>query len=253
MKELLVSAGLPVVEGKIIVPRQLRRVKIDVGLSVNAPQSQIWLENDSELMVIGFEPLKSNIDVIRNESSRWEIKLDSDSIGQRIFILPTALSDIHDPNGLDFYVTKGDPGCSSLLKPKNFEILLVEKVPVWTLNDFFQFFPFDRIPIIDHLKIDAQGSDLRILEGCSKFLDRIFCITVEIDIDEYEGSTNSENSIKSYLGKFGFQLNKPGLKSNLVHLLKGLKIDIEADDPTFINSNTLKYSKNRRFFIYQRG
>ena len=253
MKEILASLGLPVVDGKIVFPAHFRRVKIDVGLSVNAPQSQIWLKNDKDLLVIGFEPLRSNIETLMEESSHWTVKLESDLIGQRIFIVPVALSNLQDPEGLSFYVTKDDPGCSSLLKPKNFEILRVETVPVWTLNDFFQLFPFDRFPIIDHLKIDAQGSDLRILEGCDQYLNRVFAITVEIDVEEYEDTTNSEKSISSYLRKFDFTLSKPGFIQNLVYLMKGLKIDVETDDPTFINENALIYSKHRRYFIYQRG
>ena len=253
MKELLASIGLPIVEGKIEFPPHFQRVKIDVGLSVNAPQSQIWLKSDGEMLVIGFEPLASNIAAIESEASEWAVKLDSGFIGKRMFIVPVALSDQRDPQGVDFYVTKADPGCSSLLKPRNFEILRIERVPVWTLNDFFQFFPFDRFPIIDHLKIDAQGSDLKILEGCSSFLNKIFAITVEIDEDEYIATTNSRKSVRDYLRSYGFVLHNSGIKKNLVYLLRGLKIDVETDDPTFINQDALGHSKRRRFFIYQRG
>jgi FkbM family methyltransferase len=253
MKDLLVFAGFRFTGDFIEISTLMKRVKIDVGLSVNAPQSQNWLISDDSLLVIGIEPLQSNISSIRSANTQWQVALDPKYLENRIFLVPVALSDEIDENGLTFYVTKDDPGRSSLLKPKNFEVLRTEIVPVSTLNELLKFFPFQNIPIIDHLKIDAQGSDLKILRGCSNYLKNIFAITVEMDTDEYEGTDNSIESVSTFLEPYGFERFKPGLISNLKFLMKGLKIDVETDDPTFINRSARNLSKRRRFFIYQRG
>lgn len=167
------DAGLKMQRGRFSFPKEFKRIKIDVGLSVNAPQTQIWLENDSGLIVIGIEPLKSNIKSIVERSSSWPVSLNPEYLETRAFLIPVALSDEKNDDGLTFYVTKEDPGCSSLYKPKNFEVSRTEVVPVWTLDEIMKYIPFERFPIIDHLKIDAQGSDLKILKGSTKFLDRI--------------------------------------------------------------------------------
>lgn len=253
MRQLLEASGLAFEDNILTLPPGLTRLKIDIGLSVNAPQSQIWLENDDLLFVIGVEPLGSNIESIKNRDTNWPISLDPAFLRKRMFIIPTALSDIKTKEGLTFYVTENDPGCSSLLKPKNFSILRTETVPVWTLRDLLDCIPTDLVPVIDHVKIDTQGSDLKILLGAGESLNRVFALTVEIDGQEYEGASNSLEAIKEYLKTFGFQYFKPGLISNIRFLLKGLRIDVETDDATFINANWRHLAKNRRFLLYQRG
>jgi FkbM family methyltransferase len=253
VRKLLEASGLNFGNDVLTLPEGRTRLKIDIGLSVNAPQSQIWLENDDELFVIGVEPLSSNIESIAKRDTHWPISLDPTFLKKRMFIVHTALSDIRAEEGLTFYVTENDPGCSSLLKPKNFSILRTETVPVWTLRDLIGHIPADLVPVIDHVKIDTQGSDLKILMGCGEELNRIFAITVEIDSQEYEGTNNSISVVKEYLKAYGFQYVKPGIYSNLKFLLKGYMIDVEADDATFINSNWKHLARHRRFFLYQRG
>ena len=34
----------------------IKRIKLDIGLSYNAPQSNNWLKHDDDVLVIGFEP-----------------------------------------------------------------------------------------------------------------------------------------------------------------------------------------------------
>ena len=45
---------------KISLPNNLNKVKIDVGLSFNAPNSYRWLKENPNLIVIGFEPNEEN-------------------------------------------------------------------------------------------------------------------------------------------------------------------------------------------------
>jgi len=41
---------------KFDIPDKCIHVKLDIGLSYNAPQSQSWLSKEPNLMVFGFEP-----------------------------------------------------------------------------------------------------------------------------------------------------------------------------------------------------
>jgi len=251
--ELFEEAGLILDNGKFNFPEAVERVKIDIGLSVNAPQSQAWITADPGLFVLGFEPVKSNLDQIKAASSDWELKLSSEFIGSQIALLRTALFSRHIPEGLAMYVTKDDPGCSSLLEPTSFEIDRVERVSVRSLNEILEYFPFDRIPLIDHVKIDAQGADFEILTGATSYLDRIFAVTLEMDTQEYQKSTNSHEHVQQFMALNNFVLVKPGLLRHFIYLMRGYRIDVETEDPTYINLNQIKTSRSRRFFLYQRG
>jgi hypothetical protein len=151
------------------------------------------------------------------------------------------------------HVTKDDPGCSSLLRPRTFDVLHTERVNVWTLNDVLDYFPFGRVPVIDHLKIDAQGADFEIIKGASRYLDKFFAITLEVDTDEYKETTNSQADVEHFMRENGFIRAGHGVLAHLNYLVKGYRIDVETDDPTYINLNQIHLSKNRRFLLHQRG
>jgi FkbM family methyltransferase len=253
MISLLQAAGVELLNGKITLPKNCNSVRLDVGLSVNAPQSQVWLSRDPNLHVFGFEPVRANREKILKGDSPWPVNLDPSFIGDRMHIIPCALLEKPSPEGLKIYVTKKDPGCSSVLKPKTFEIDYEETIQVECLESFFELFPFDRIPYIDHLKIDVQGADIQVLEGASDYLALIMAITVEVDTNEYESTRNSLKSIKNLLEPFGFKIVNRSLLGRFFLRLKGIKINVESDDPTFINIPLYKVSKPKNFWAYQRG
>ena len=253
MQKFLASNGIEYSAGRIKLPSYCESVRIDVGLSVNAPQSAVWISRDPTVHVFGFEPVQENRKSIQRGNSPWPINLDPKNIGTRINIIPCALLEERIPAGLDMYVTKKDPGCSSILKPKTFEVDYVENVQVFSLNDFLEDFPFEVVEYISHLKIDVQGADIQVLEGAQKFLNKIMCITVEVDTHEYESTRNSLDSIQQVLEPFGFVLLKKGLIAKIMTLLKGIRVNAEADDPTFLNLPLYKAKKPDKFWVYQRG
>jgi hypothetical protein len=157
------------------------------------------------------------------------------------------------PEGLDIFVTKNDPGCSSLLRPKTIEVDYTERIEVSTLNEFLGYFPFNVVPYISHLKIDVQGADIQVLEGGINFLDRIMSITLEVDTIEYEETRNSTRALIKMLKPYGFVLLKNSLIAKLILRLRGIRINVEADDPTFLNLRLFKIEKPNNFWVYQRG
>lgn len=47
---------------RIIIPNYAKSINIDIGLSFSACHTNIWLNNNNNLFVIGIEALKDNID-----------------------------------------------------------------------------------------------------------------------------------------------------------------------------------------------
>ena len=253
MREFLDKYGFKFTNGYLEIPENMQHLKIDVGLSENAPQSQQWISSDSNTFVFGFEPISLSRRSIESGNSRWPTKLDPKFIGPRIALVPCALFSRHIPGGMDFNVTEGDPGCSSLLTPVNFEVAYKEHVEVWTLEDFVSLINPKRFPIIDHLKIDVQGSDFEVIKGIGRTFARFLAITVEIDISGYKETTNDYVKIYKFMHRRGFyRLRFPGLLKRIM-AFRGVELDIDLGDPTFINYFQLIKLKNRKIYFYQRG
>jgi FkbM family methyltransferase len=218
------------------IPPTCTHVKLDIGLSYNAPQSQSWLSReDAGLMVFGFEPNPHSINLIKDANNHMRNRncLKTKYIDEGRFVIqPCALSSVSEPATMKFYVSANDCGTSSLFP--NDEIQLgkikdVIDVPVYSLKMFFDGFPWERFDYIDYVKIDAQGSDLNILKGAGSYLrDRVVFVTAEGDGHQYigAGECNTENII-SYMESQGFM--------RIRHL--------NTTDPTFVNKKYIELSK----------
>jgi FkbM family methyltransferase len=222
--------------------KECSHIKIDIGLSYNAPFSQIWLETEKDLLVIGFEPNPTCISSIlsgnikKQHTSHGE-PIKSSYINDRFFLVPIALSNVTEPTKMTFYNMQRDCGTSGLYKPVDSlgPINSVVTVPVYSLKHFFDVFPWDKYKYIDYIKIDAQGSDIDILKGAGHYLsERVVYITAEAEIIHYENiKDNTEEKISQYLESQGFmRISHPN-----------------TQDPTFLNRKFEHLAKN--IFIYQ--
>lgn len=227
-------------DGKIFIAEEFKHVKIDVGLSYNAPMSQNWLSHEEALVVFGFEPNPAAVDSILHGAKKRHPAhgepLDTKYIGKSFFLVPCALG-LQSEATIPFYVTKEDCGCSSAYVPKIFEVEKVIQVPIFRLSDFFDLFPFDTHPIIEYIKIDAQGSDLDIVKSAGDYLTRhVLYITLEPENWQYQGTENSGHAIDAYMVSIGF---------TRVQLA-------ETQDPTYLNNQLANYAKENPIRIYQR-
>jgi len=221
------------------IPEKCSHIKIDIGLSYNAPQSQDWLSKEPNLMVFGFEPNPDVIDSI----SKGNIQKRDPAHGEplqkkyidekRFSLVSVALSDVNKVEQMDFYINNNDCGTSSLFKHDEKRLGSIKnlvKVNVCSLKMFFDNFPWERFEYIDYIKIDAQGSDLNILKGAGKFLqERVVFVTAEADGYQYYGAEECNiNNITNYMSSQNFiKINHPN-----------------TQDPTFVNSKFLEISKN---------
>lgn len=201
-------------DGKIKIPTWTKRVKLDVGTSLNAPNSQKWLDADCELCVFGFEPNIYNLQILHTGIHRWPIKLDLDKINKSFFYINCALSDIIEEN-VDFYCTDAEnPGTSSLYKPKMANVDTITKVSVIRLIDFFDLFPWETIPYIDQVKIDAQSADFSIVKGMGDYLsDKVVYLDVEATTNGQYENNEDPNGLKQYIEAKGFECLEWGMNA----------------------------------------
>jgi len=229
------------------IPENIKRIKLDIGLSYNAPHTQLWFENNIEkdLYVFGFEPnpecynniLNKNIK-IKNEGHLKPI--ENKYIDEKYLqLLPIALDNIEKEEELNFYCMKNDCGTSSLNKPIDInlgEIKEIIKVPVFPLKHFFELFDWNRFPYIEYIKIDAQGSDINIIKSAGEYIKKVVYITAEAEINQYENCKNNNiNEMKKYLENMNFILiNHPN-----------------TADPTFLNKDYINL--HDKIYINQYG
>jgi len=205
------------------IPLNIKRIKLDVGLSYNAPHTQNWFENDNinnDLYIFGFEPNPECINSILNKNiinkHPTVNPLDNKYINDDYFqLIPVALENVEEEKSMDFYCMTNDCGTSSLKKPIGLgEIKEIVKVPVFSLKHFFDLFDWNRFPIIEYLKIDAQGSDLDIIKSGGDYIKKIIFITAEPENYYYENCRhNNIIEMKNYLETKNFILiNHPNTK-----------------------------------------
>ena len=227
-------------DGKIRIPEHIKHVKIDVGLSYSAPMSQYWLSREDNLLVFGFEPNPASVasiykGAIKQHPSHGE-PLNPKFIGDNFFLIPCALG-LSTNNIINFIVTR-DCGCSSLYTPKHFDIERIIDVSIFSLADFFDLFPFDTHPVIDYIKIDAQGADLDIVKSGGHYIsERVIFITLEAENSHYENTVNSALDIDNYMKSIGFIAYQSR----------------QTDDPTYFNPRYSDYIKKNNVTIYQKG
>jgi FkbM family methyltransferase len=240
LRNILERSGVNFKNNKIDIPERFNRIKLDIGLSHNAPHSNLWLDVEDDLLVFGFEPNPKNIYQLYNISYNSPYKLKQSYIKNNMYIIPIALDNVEKPTIMKLYSTKNDTGCSSLHMPTQHLQDTVDDifdVPVFPLKDFFDLLPVDRIKYVEYIKIDAQGSDLNIIKslGSEYLKNNIIYITAEPETDQYNTFSNSVDNMKKYMNDNDFLYVK----------------NENTFDPTFINNKYINLKDN--IFIYQIG
>ena len=230
---------------EIIIPENIKRVKIDIGLSTTSPQSNKWLIKEEDLYVMAFEPNPECCDMIENNKMPKapfpDFNLEQRFIKDgRYQLFRYALSNVTKEEKMSFYVSKRDAGTSSLFLHDQKILGRIKKrinVPVISLKMVFDSFPWERFEYIEYIKIDAQGSDLKILKGAGDYLkERVVFVTAEPDGHYYQGAEDcTEENITKYMESINF--------TKINHSF--------TVDPTYINNKFLHLKD--KIFIHQSG
>lgn len=165
----------------------------DVG-SLNGIESVKFTEK-LDCQVYTFEP---------NPISLKTVQLSTEGI-DNIHVNDSAVSDFNGTS--KFYITHGNMGASSLLKPnKNWQwgsSMNEIQVNVIRLDDWCENNNIDKI---DVLWMDVQGSEMSVFKGMGDLLNDVKAIYVECSmIPYYDGCSNKDEVIK-YLSKYNFEL-----------------------------------------------
>ena len=181
------------------------------------------MSEEENLIVFSFEPNPESVKAILDGTGKRNPGhgdcLDPIFINDKVFIIPCALG--QEEKIVQLYSTSKDCGCSSLFQPVTFQVDKVIDTHCFTLKSFFDLFPFDKFPLIEYIKVDAQGSDLDIIKSGGDYIQKhVAIITIEAENNQYRGTTNSLRDIVKYMNSQGFSLIKNSDKSK---------------DPTFVN------------------
>ena len=223
----------------------MKSIKVDIGLSFDAPHSQNWLDQDDGVLVIGFEPNPIWVKWITSPEEKRDRtfkdyhtltkQIQHEYVGKRFFVIPVALCDVESPSQMTLYIPNASDGCGSLLKDKQLGGTRESfNVQVFSLSDFFDLLPLDSV--IDYLKIDVQGLDINVLKSAKNYLsDRVVYVTAEPEVHQYHGAeNNTPASIIEYMTSIGFiYLNHPNTR-----------------DPTFLNKK-FEVSDKKETYIWQ--
>jgi hypothetical protein len=219
----------------IVIPNEIERIYVDVGLAADAPHSIQWLSNDSKSFVFGFEPVKENCERVLQ-------KIKSLGYEDRFKLYMCAIDDVEESQIKDFYVTcnsqvDGDHGQSSLFKLKD-ELNLTEEsngcrmwvdkiVPTLCINlsDFLINVDWERFKFISCLKTDTQGNDLNILKSIESFFDKVPLIYCESHThNQYQKDNDNPNIIYEYMVSKGYQLFNCSIDSADHYYQRGLNL-----------------------------
>lgn len=118
---------------------------------------------------------------------------------------------------LKFYITKGH-GISSIYKPnlsllaqfeniERFHIEKVETLPPAKVNALDSIVKDNAIKEIDFIKLDTQGSELQILEGCLNIvIPKAFGMQIEVEFIEIYKNQPLFRDVDEFMYRCGFQL-----------------------------------------------
>jgi len=196
------------------IPESSVRIRIDIGLSHNAPNSMKWLEENPDVVVIGIEANKYNIEELLLKSERRAEK-KINNIKERFKLLYCAIDDTKIPKYANFYHVTGDSGTSSLLTPteellkKNlYKIKEISEIPVVSLSDILNIINWTKINYIEVCKVDTQGKDLDVILSAKEYLGKIAVVIAEVNTwGQYEGAADASN-ITRHMTENGFSIHK---------------------------------------------
>lgn len=271
----ITAYGLELKEGTLVLPDWVKRIKIDVGLAFNAPNSEIWLRDRDDLLVFGFEPILENFEMLAAKEVNHDfLRVNPSRIGVSFFPLRFAVGT--KPGFTEMYITDQDLGCSSILEPKEMSVSRRESVEVVRLDELLAILPWDKIKIVDHVKTDCQGTDLDVVKSAGEYLKKILAVTIEPDDYTYQESQNSYVNITRYFKGHGF-VNQKSPSTTLSILsrrtsklvwLNPLKKKLrkivftrlgeqanlpDSHDPTFVNENLRIIHGGALSYIQQKG
>jgi FkbM family methyltransferase len=182
------------------------RLHVDVG--ANEGDCIDFARYEPDTFVLAFEPVPKLCETIRAKTTHL----------RNFKLVETAVSNFNGVSQLNISPESqyGDYSCSSLLEfsdksktdwPGREDFKFIDSVDVNVIR-LDNFIIENGITKIDFLKIDTQGHDLKVLEGCGKLISIVKMGTMEAGAKNdilYNGQNTEEESIK-FLQSHGFEI-----------------------------------------------
>jgi FkbM family methyltransferase len=183
-------------------------VVVDVG--ARSGVQAIWVKARYPVLVLGFEPDAEECDALNARSS------DASDRAVLARYFPWALAEGRSKRSLYLYK---DRRLSSFYLP-NEALLSQFPIPLLLSEGAFsvdakvdldcisldEFCQQEKVAAVDFIKLDTQGSELEILRGGDKILDRVFGIAVEVEFSPLYAGQPLFGDIDAYLTSKGFSL-----------------------------------------------
>lgn len=217
--------------GLFDIPAHIKNIRFDIGLSWCAPNSGMWLKNDSSIFVIGVEANKYAAESIKQHGfliqQENNLQIPFNTQANNYALLNVALDNVENLTKKPFYHMKGDVGVSSLLKPTEalgYNVLELDDVDVLSLSMLMDKIDWDRFEYIELVKIDTQGKDLDIIKSAKNYLDKIVFLNCEINTFNHYENNVAPDEYHTYLESMGFE-----------KVLDNSVVNGEVVDVTYIN------------------
>lgn len=140
---------------------------------------------------------------------------------------------LSNKNSLAHLYRYKESGQNSLYPKKNERNFFI-KINTQKISTFIKK---NKIKKIDLLKIDTQGSEIDIIEGCGDYLKKILIIEIELIFDDTYNK-NSISKIEKILSKYGFII------WDIPNIVKFPRSDIDRiyfADILFVNSKLINF------------
>ncbi len=227
---------------KFVIPSHIKSLRLDIGLSYNAPNSAIWLKENPDTFVIGIEANKYAVNrIITNGFLVQQRGLTLSYPQSNFILLNVALDNVDSKTSKPFYHMRGDVGVSSLLKPTDAlgdSIAELSDVDVCPLSDILSKIDWERFEYIELVKIDTQGKDLDIIKSAGSYLDKIVYLNCEVNtFNHYENNPKPED-YNSYL-----------IDNNFEFVLDNSFVNNEVVDRTYINKKYIHLKDKINYFV----
>jgi FkbM family methyltransferase len=201
-----VDGSNPPLTATIIILNKMFQKFVHVDVGANNGDTSVHIAKDHPNgLVYAFEPTPHMIEITKSKSHHL----------RNYFLVEKAVSDY---NGKAIFNVAGqaDWGCSSLLSfsdksqtdwPGRTDFVVTEEIEVDVIR-LDSFIEENNIQQIDYIKIDTQGSDLKVLQGLGKYISIVKAGSMEAAGKEdilYYGQNTQGDSIK-FLEDNGFKI-----------------------------------------------
>jgi FkbM family methyltransferase len=172
---------------------------VDVGCRWGFADS--WEQLGDRCRAIGFEPDEDECERLRQHyQDRPSVEIVAHALGSK-------------PGPAMLYITR-EPACSSLYRPiddivdrhprlEPQRLAARQQIELTTLDSWCQHHGVDRV---DYMKLDTQGSELDVLRGATRTLERVLVVQTEVEFNRMYEAQPLFGDVDRFLRDHGFVL-----------------------------------------------